>query len=177
MDQLIQLLRDHPNDPSIPDLIKGAEAAADVNLPQQSKQLSGVWELRWSSASQPWLKQAPWLDNLQILDPDHNRGLNLLRLNGPLGRFAAITVEAELSITTATRVSVRFRKGGWVGPEVPGGGRLAWMKTVNQSFPAWLEITALDDILRICRGNAGTTFALLRRQEMLIDSFLRPEDI
>ena len=28
----------------------------------------------------------------------------------------------------------------------------------------------------ICRGNAGTTFALLRRREMRIDSFLRPED-
>ena len=176
MDKLIQLLRDHPNDPSIPDLIKDAEAGSDVDLNQQSEQLSGVWELRWSSASQPWLKQAAWLDNLQILDPVHSRGMNVLRLNGPLRGLAAITVEAELSIASATRVSVCFRKGGWVGPGLPGGGRLEFMKKVNQSFPAWLEITALDDILRICRGNAGTTFALLRRREMRIDSFLRPND-
>ena len=66
METLIRLLQDHPNDPSIPELIKGAEAASEVNLNQQSAQLSGVWDLRWSSASQPWLKQAPWVGNLQI---------------------------------------------------------------------------------------------------------------
>jgi len=37
---------------------------------------------------------------------------------------------------------------------------------VQQSFPAWLDITVLDQQLRICRGNAGTTFALLRRSDI-----------
>ena len=171
METLIRLLQDHPNDPSIPELIKGAEAASEVNLNQQSAQLSGVWDLRWSSASQPWLKQAPWLDNLQILDPQRSRGMNVLRFKGPLARLAAITVEADLSIASATRVSVCFRKGGWVGPGLPGGGRLALMKTVNQAFPAWLDITALNETLRICRGNAGTTFALLRRHDLSLESF------
>ena len=173
MEKLIRLLKDHPKDPAIAALIKDAEAGSDVDLNQQSEQLSGVWELRWSSASQPWLKQAAWLDNLQVLDPVHSRGMNVLRLNGLLGGLAAITVEAELSIASATRVSVCFRKGGWIGPGLPGGGRLALMKTVNQSFPAWLEITALDEKLRICRGNAGTTFALLRRNDLNIESFFQ----
>lgn len=174
METLIRLLKDHPKDPAIAALIQDAEAGSDVDLNQQSEQLSGVWDLRWSSASQPWLRQAAWLENLQILDPAQSRGMNVLRLNGPLGRLAAITVEAELSIESATRVAVCFRKGGWVGLGLPGGGRLALMKQVNQSFPAWLEITALDDTLRICRGNAGTTFALLKRQDLRVDSFFSP---
>ena len=165
MDQLIQLLRDHPNDPSIPDLIKGAEAAADVNLLQQSKQLSGVWELRWSSASQPWLKQSPWLQNLQVLDPYHRRGCNLLRLRGPLQHVGAIRVDASLNLVDHNRVQIQFRRGGWMGPRLSDRKRLELMRDVDQRFPAWLDITVLDHELRICKGNAGTVFALLRLQQ------------
>jgi hypothetical protein len=37
---------------------------------------------------------------------------------------------------------------------------------VKQSFPAWLDITVVDAELRLCRGNAGTLFALLRRPDL-----------
>jgi hypothetical protein len=43
---------------------------------------------------------------------------------------------------------------------------------VQQSFPAWLDITVLDDELRICRGNAGTVFALLRRSDLRLQELL-----
>ena len=46
------------------------------------------------------------------------------------------------------------------------------MKQLNQSFPAWLDITALTNQLRICRGNAGTTFALLKRDDLAVTDFL-----
>ena len=46
------------------------------------------------------------------------------------------------------------------------------MKTLNQSFPACLDITALTSNLRICRGNAGTTFALLSRNDLAVSDFL-----
>jgi len=46
-----------------------------------------------------------------------------------------------------------------------GAKRLSLMRAVTQSFPAWLDITVLDDQLRICKGNAGTTFALLRLEQ------------
>ena len=42
---------------------------------------------------------------------------------------------------------------------------------MNQSFPAWLDITVLDDDLRVCRGNAGTLFALVRRPELRLEDF------
>ena len=43
------------------------------------------------------------------------------------------------------------------------------MRKVQQNTPAWLDITVLDQQLRICRGNAGTTFALLRRDDLSLD--------
>ncbi len=171
MNELIRRLKDQPEDSSIPDLVLAAEANSDVDLSRDLALLKGVWELRWSSATQPWLKQANWLENIQILDPVNSRGMNLLRLSGPLGEVAAVTVEAEISTGGANRVGVRFRKGGWRGPALPGGRRLELFKTVNQSFPAWLDITALTNELRICRGNAGTTFALLKRQDMAVSDF------
>jgi hypothetical protein len=71
-------------------------------------------------------------------------------------------------------VQVRFRRGGWLGPSL-GAGRLQWLRSVDQSFPAWLDITVLDADLRICRGNAGTLFALTRRPDLnLADLLIRP---
>ena len=171
MDELIRLLREHPRDDSIPKLVVTTEQESNVDLDKNWKLLSGVWELRWSSAKQPWLKQAKWLENIQILDPANSRGMNLLRLAGPLGAVAAVTVEAELSTESTNRIGVSFRKGGWRGPVLPGGRRLELLKAVNQSFPAWLDITALSSELRICRGNAGTTFALLKRHDMSVSDF------
>ncbi|MDA0727334.1 MAG: PAP fibrillin, partial [Cyanobacteria bacterium] len=55
-----------------------------------------------------------------------------------------------------------------------GGKRLQWLQDVQQSFPAWLDITVVDRELRICRGNAGTLFALLRRPELSVDQLLKP---
>ena len=84
MNDLIRRLREQPDDDSIPDLVLAAEANSDVDLSKDLPLLKGVWELRWSSATQPWLKQANWLENIQILDPVNSRGMNLLRLAGPL---------------------------------------------------------------------------------------------
>jgi len=167
---LLRCLREDPGHPDIPTLVEQLEREQPADLEVDGALLTGVWELRWSSATQPWLKQAPWLENLQVLDPGRGRGMNLLRLKGPLGAVAAISVIAELAVTGRQRVEVTFRRGGWIGPRL-GGQRLELLAAVKQSFPAWLDITVLDAELRICRGNAGTVFALLRRQD------LEPEDL
>ena len=165
-DLLISLLKNNPNDPSLEERISGLEEAQPADLSLEGSLLKGVWDLRWSSSSQPWLRQTPWLENLQALDPDRNRGCNFLRLRGPLGAIGAITVEASLNVVDSQRVEVKFLKGGWLGPKVLGGSQLKLLREVQQSFPAWLDITVLDDQIRICRGNAGTTFALLRKPEV-----------
>ena len=169
---LVSILQRTPNDPSIAERVSALEQSHPADLSRDSALLEGVWDLRWSSSSQPWLRQAPWLENLQVLDPAQKRGCNLLRLRGPFGAIGAISVQADLEVINEKRVQVKFRKGGWLGPSLPGIGQLKLLREVEQSFPAWLDITFLDEELRICRGNAGTTFALLRHESITKDELL-----
>ena len=169
---LVSILQRTPNNPSIAERVSALEQSHPADLSRDSAFLEGVWDLRWSSSSQPWLRQAPWLENLQVLDPAQKRGCNLLRLRGPFGAIGAISVQADLEIINEKRVEVKFRKGGWLGPSLPGIGQLKLLREVEQSFPAWLDITFLDEELRICRGNAGTTFALLRHESITKDELL-----
>ena len=169
---LLERLRHNPSAKDLPQLVDRMEQEQPADLPRDTDLLSGVWELRWSSSSQPWLRQAHWLDNLQILDPEHGRGCNLLRLRGPMGPLGGVSVEANIAVVSNQRVEVCFRKGGWIGPELPGLGRLKLQRALDQSFPAWLDITVLDSEIRICRGNAGTTFALLQRPEQSVSDYV-----
>ena len=149
------------------------EAEQPADLERDGHLLAGVWDLRWSSARQPWLVQTPWLENLQVLDPEHQRGMNLLRLRGPLGSLAAVSVVAHLEASGGRRLGVRFERGGWIGPRL-AGLRPELLLPVRQPFPAWLDITVLDEELRVCRGNAGTVFALLRRSDLKAAELLPP---
>jgi len=169
-------------------LIETLEQEQPADLSRDQELLRGVWELRWSSSSLPYLAVAPWLENLQLLDPANGRGMNLLRLAGPLGPIAGIAVQAAIGIEPAAdvsataaanepaigpsqRVSVRFVRGGWLGPRF-GQGRLQLLREVKQSFPAWLDITVVDAEIRVCRGNAGTLFVLLRRPDLSLESLM-----
>jgi len=185
-EELLYLLRLEPRGAAnlqgarVRELILALEQSqpADLSTPQALAELEGVWELRWSSSRQPYLAVAPWLENLQCLAPSQGRGMNLLRPSGPFGALAGIAVEASIAVVAGSRqrVQVRFRRGGWLGPTL-GASRLQWLRSVNQSFPAWLDITVLDDNLRVCRGNAGTLFALTRRQDLnLADLLLTPQN-
>ena len=171
-DQLVALLRQRPGYPDLQTLISRVEQEQPADLTSSAGLLRGVWELRWSSSRQPWLKPTAGLENLQILDPARGHGCNLVRLRPPLSALGGISLQAELQITDSTRVEVRFRQGGWIGPSMPNRQQLMLMRQVQQSSPAWLDITVLDEQLRICRGNAGTTFALLRRNDLNSSEFL-----
>ena len=170
--QLVQLLREKPSDPSLQERINRLEQEQPADLSSSAGLLRGVWELRWSSSQQPWLKQTAGLENLQALDPERGRGCNLLRLRPPFAALGGISVQAELQIAGSQRVDVRFRRGGWMGPSRANHQQLSWMRQVQQSTPAWLDITVLDNQLRVCRGNAGTTFALLRRNDLNLSDLL-----
>ena len=168
--ELLQLLRDRGHPGSAAEAPRVREHLQPANLAAESDRLTGVWELRWSSGRQPYLTVAPWLENLQLLDPRQGRAMNLLRLAGPVAPLAGIAVQARISVEGLQRVGVRFVRGGWLGPRI-GDRRLQLLREVNQSFPAWLDITVLDDDLRVCRGNAGTLFALVRRPELRLEDF------
>lgn len=158
-------------------LLASLESSQPADLQRDRSLLAGVWQLRWSSSSLPYLAVAPWLENLQLLDPERGRGLNLLRPAGPLAPLAAIAVQADLTLVPAAggepaqRVAVRFRRGGWLGPRL-ADRRLQLLRELRQSFPAWLDITVLDAELRICRGQAGTLFVLTRRPDLHLRDWL-----
>ena len=65
-DELLRLLRETPNSLVIPKLVSEVEDNYPADLNCDSDLLYGVWDLRWSNFTQPWLRQAPWLENLQI---------------------------------------------------------------------------------------------------------------
>lgn len=175
--ELLGLLR--PGSPGqaaerIEALIERLEQLQPADLSAQAAQLAGVWELRWSSSSQPYLAVRPWLENLQLLDPASGRALNLLRLAGPLGPLAGIGVQARIAVEPEPphqRVSVCFERGGWLGPQV-GERRLQLFREVQQGYAAWLDVTVLDDELRVSRGHAGTLFVLVRRPDLALAAFL-----
>ena len=163
-------------------LIEQLEQEQPADLIRDQALLRGVWELRWSSSSLPYLAVASWLENLQLLDPANGRGMNLLRLAGPLGSLAGIAVQAAIAVEPGAdsgcepvqprqRVSVRFVRGGWLGPQI-GSRRLQLLREVKQSFPAWLDITVVDEEIRVCRGSAGTLFVLLRRPDLSLESLM-----
>ncbi|MFN9623674.1 MAG: PAP/fibrillin family protein [Cyanobacteriota bacterium] len=176
--ELLHLLRHGGDRDSIPALITRLEQDHPADLRRDMALVEGVWELRWSSSSLPYLATAPWITNLQVLAPSRGQGMNLLRLAGPLGEVAGITVRAAIAVEPVAspeqrcqRVSVRFERGGWLGPRL-GGQRWQLLREVRQRFPAWLDITVVDEELRLCRGNAGTVFALLRRPDLSLEELL-----
>ena len=186
--RLLKLLRQEPRGAAnrqsseVLRLIECLEKETPANLLSVGalQELEGVWELRWSSGKQPYLAVGPWLDNLQLLAPSQGRGMNLLRLAGPLSSALGIAVVAAINVeqhaggadgTTSQRVTVKFQKGGWLGPALMNK-RLQWLRDVNQSFPAWLDITVLDHDLRVCRGNGGTVFALLKRHDLDLNELM-----
>ena len=162
---LQELEQRRPQASRINALVSALERNHPCDLNKQRHQLEAVWELRWSSSSQPYLQVQPWLQNLQVLQPSCGRGMNLLRLNGVLAPLIGVAVMAELTLEPPQRVGVRFRQGGLIGPRLGSiQGRL--LTAINQDFPAWLDITVLNEQLRVCRGNNGTLFVLLRRDDL-----------
>ena len=172
-DPLVEGLRNPAalGDQRIRSLIETLERECPADLLRGPEPLEGVWELRWSTSRAPYLRVAPWIENLQVLAPARGRAMNLLRPSGAFSGLGGIAVLARIAIQGPQRVSVTFERGGWIGPAL-GSPQLRLMRRVSQSYPAWLDITVLDQELRVCRGQTGTLFVLRRREELGCDDLL-----
>ena len=160
---ILNLLRlPKPRDADVIPIFAKLEHDYPCNVENQIDDLTGVWELRWSSSNAPYLQVQPWLDNLQILLPADNRAVNLLKLPAP---FGGIAVVAELQIQPPKRVGVTFIRGGWIGPKL-GLFKPKLLTNIKQEFPAWLDVTVLTNELRLSRGSNGTLFALIKRHDL-----------
>ena len=168
--RLLEELERDPKSKKIFDFINLAENESSVDITKQIAQLRGVWELRWSSSKSPFLNYSPLLDNLQILDPENRRGLNFLRPRGGLGKFVSTNILAELDVIDHKRIYVTFKKVGIVGPVI-SGKNVRFLSEIKRTQKGWLDTTVLTNKLRVCRGYKGTTFALLKRDDLSIASF------
>ena len=171
--KLIEVLQQKPKAQGIYELIKSVEEENEnfVDIRKQLDQLKGVWELRWSTSKSKILNYSPLFDNLQILDPDKSRGLNLLRPKGFSRNFFSTNILAKLDIIDQKRINVTFEKVGVTGPELLGK-KISFLTEIKKTQKGWLDITVLTNKLRICRGYKGTTFALLKRDDQSITDFL-----
>ena len=129
--KLINLLLESPNSDKICSLAKTLEKESNFNIKKDLYTLTGIWELRWSSSSAPFLSYSPLLNNLQILDPINSLGLNLLKPRG-INSIIGTGIVAELNPTSEIRIDVKFTFAGLSGEKVTSAiGNLSRIKLLN----------------------------------------------
>ena len=169
-EQLMEIILSKPNRKNIEIIAKELELGSEFLLSNDIEKLKGVWELRWSSSKAPFLSYSPLLDNLQILDPFNLNGLNLIKPKG-IKAIVGTGIVAKLESLNEKRVGVRFTHAGIIGPSM-GRRKIKALAKIKREQKGWLEITFLNNDLRICRGDKGTLFVLRKiKDEILFDKF------
>ena len=156
--KLIDLLIDSPKSNKIYDYATKLEKDSNFNIKNDLQNLTGIWELRWSTSSSPLLSYSPLINNLQILDPINSIGLNLLKPRG-IKSIIGTGIVSEINPISDTRIGVKFTYAGLIGPNL-GMRKIKALVKIKKEQTGWLDITYLSSKLRICRGDKGTLFVL-----------------
>ena len=168
--KLLEILIEKPNSKDILSMAMKLESKSKFNLKSDIEELRGIWELRWSSSKAPFLNYSPLIDNLQILNPSESNAMNLIKPRG-INKIIGIGIVAKLDPLSDIRIGVKFTHAGFIGPKV-GFTKLAALAQIKRDQIGWLDITYLSNNLRICRGDKGTLFILVRRNnEILFTKF------
>ena len=157
-EQLLELLLFKSNAKNIEIIVKELELESNFNSDIDIENLTGIWELRWSSSKVPFLNYSPLVDNLQILDPLNLNCLNLLKPKG-IKSIIGTGIVAKLNFIKENKIGVRFTHAGIIGPNI-GIKKIRALKKIKREQKGWLKITFLNKDLRICRGDKGTLFVL-----------------
>ena len=169
--KLLKTIYKSPNSDEIGELAKSLESQSDFLLENDIDKLRGVWELRWSSSKAPFLNHSPLIDNLQILDPRTSNGMNLLKPKG-INKIIGSAILAKLNKLNDIRVEVVFTHAGLLGPKI-GHYQVKGLAKIRKEQKGWLDITYLKNDIRICRGDKGTLFVLLKKNNVdLFNNFL-----
>ena len=168
--KLINLLFDSPNSNKIYNYATKLEKNSNFNIKNDLQNLTGIWELRWSTSSSPLLSYSPLINNLQILDPINSIGLNLLKPRG-IKSIIGTGIIAELKPLNDIKIGVKFTYAGLIGPKF-GRRKIKALAEIRKEQTGWLDITYLSKNLRICRGDKGTLFVLHKiNDESLFNKF------
>ena len=168
--KLLKILFEKPNSKDISSMVIKLEGNSKFNLKSDIEKLKGLWELRWSSSNSPFLSYSPLIDNLQILNPSKSNAMNLLKPRGVNG-IIGTGIVAKIYPINEIRIGVKFTHAGVIGPNI-GLGKLKALAEIKREQKGWLDTTYLSKNIRICRGDKGTIFTLVRRyNEKLFSRF------
>ncbi|MCO5577345.1 hypothetical protein L7F22_031174 [Adiantum nelumboides] len=140
------------------------------------QKVEGEWRLLYSTISILGLKRTKLGlrdfitlgDFLQTIDADKNRAANMITFSvAGLGMLSgALTIEASFVVSSATRVDIKFEKSTIV----------PLLKLFQKNYDmllnifnpeGWLEITYIDDEMRVGRDDKGNIFVLERTTHSL----------
>ena len=168
--QLLKMLVTTPNSKKIGIIAEELEMKSKFTLSNNIDKLKGIWELRWSSSKAPILNYSPLIDNFQILDPLNMNGLNLLKPKG-IKAIIGTGIVAKLKYMDEKKIEIRFTHAGIIGPTI-GIKKIKALTKIKKEQKGWLEITFLNNDLRICRGDKVSLFVLRKiKDEILFDRF------
>ncbi|MGK7891773.1 MAG: PAP/fibrillin family protein [Leptolyngbyaceae cyanobacterium] len=148
---------------------------------EAKRELSGVWRLLYTTSGELLgLNRLPLYALGQIyqcIDADASKIYNIAEVNGLPGLGGLVSVVAGFEAVSEKRVQVRFSRAVFglqslvqyrdphqLLKTLDSGKRLAAIDLSIQSRnqQGWLEVTYLDDSLRIGRGNQGSVFVLTK---------------
>ena len=161
--KLIKELVNKQNSKEVLLLTSKLENDSNFILSRDNEKLKGIWELRWSSSKAPFLNYSKLFDNLQILDSSKLNAMNLLKPRG-VNAIIGTGIIAKLKPINDIRVGVQFTHAGLIGPKI-GFNKIKALAEIKKEQKGWLDITYLSDKIRICRGDKGTLFVLMRRND------------
>ena len=96
--------------------------------------------------------------------------MNLLKPKG-INAIIGTGILAKLKSLNEKKVGIRFTHAGIIGPNI-GRKKIKAISKLSKKQEGWLEITFLNNDLRICRGDKGTLFVLRKiKEEILFERF------
>lgn len=143
--------------------------------------LNGDWRLLYTTSTELLgIDRFPLLDLgpiYQCIRLEGSRVYNIAETCSPLSLDGLVSVVAQFEVVSGQRLNVNFERAVF-GLQRLAGYRApsTWIETLDtgrrlpaidfqikrREQPGWIDITYLDEELRINRGNAGSLFVLQR---------------
>ncbi|MEM1368833.1 MAG: PAP/fibrillin family protein [Cyanobacteria bacterium P01_H01_bin.15] len=151
---------------------------------EQTALLSGNWRLLYTTSRELLgLDRFPLFQLGQIyqcISPQHQRIYNFAEITGLPWLDSLVCVAAEFEPVSSRRVNVNFkrlifglqsllgyRSAAEFIEQLENSKKFAPLDfEINREQSGWLEITYLDDDLRLGRGNEGNVFVLAREKSL-----------
>ena len=90
-----------------------------------------------------------------------------------MGKLFSTNILASLKIVDQKRINVSFKKVRITCPKFLDK-KISFLSELKKTQKGWLDKTVLSPDLHICKGYKGTTFALLKINDLSLSELLHP---